>query len=90
MINWIINHNKKYRQANLWSAAMQLREEQKKVIQMNNVTEDNNQFVEQQAEMLRSQHVVFAKAHNEDEAQKMQQIYAELENVPLLPVLAIA
>ncbi len=89
MINWIINHNKKYRQANLWSAALQGREEQKKAISIHTVAQNEMQEVEQSQEML-SQHVIFAKANNEDDSQKMQQIYAELENVSLSPALAFA
>lgn len=78
----------KYRLAQTWINAYQVREAKKKIDESDFSFEKNfgTQF-----NCLALPETIFTQAdkgHNSDEAKKIQEIYSELKNVALLPVIA--
>lgn len=96
-MNFFKNNNKNYRQADLWLEAFAIREEQKKALQLQQITQSQEDCSVELSEIRNDeikQHpqVIFSKAdggHNNEEASKIQQIYAELEDLPLSPIFAL-
>lgn len=82
---------KKYNQSNIWIEQFKVREDKKQYVQsivLSQVHDKENSVVYSAAEQ-----VVFTRAdigHNREETEKIQQIYHELEDAPVIPVYAFA
>ena len=80
--------NRNHHQAQNWLAALALRESKKRPVQE---IVPSQTFVPQ-VNLVKPQ-VVFTRydlGHNESEAQKIRELYNELENVSLLPIFALS
>ncbi len=86
----IKNYLKKYHEANLWITEKAILEEKKKALGMieetNVQTQQVAQPVSQHAQIIFSHYDI---GHNEEEKNKIQQIYSELEDLVRMPTLAI-
>lgn len=70
--------NNKYNQSQIWLKAFKIREDKKQILQEVEKTE----IKIQELKTLNQQQVVFTyadKGHNEEEAKKIQGLYAELQ-----------
>lgn len=88
MMNVFKKHNK-FQQAQLWIEQAQVREDKKQAIQP--VVSSQEIVQDQQSIFVQQTNTVFTKedrGHDEQETQKIQTIYKELEDVIRFPVIS--
>lgn len=85
MIQKLINYLKKYHEANLWLEQAYIREEKKQALQAVATVQAGPAEVGIPYEAITNQpHIVFTHydvGHNQEEKNKIQQLYAELEDL---------
>ena len=80
----------KYNQSEIWKNALQVREEKKQTLASTVISQE--QFVKINAAYPNQPQVIFTQAdrgHNQEEANKIQQLYRDLRDVTVSPKLAI-
>jgi hypothetical protein len=90
MTHKIKNYLKKYHEANLWLELSYVREEKKQALQ--STTEAQTGFEPVSETILHQPQVVFTHydvGHNQEETNRIQELYNELDRLPLLPRLAV-
>ena len=91
MMKLFTNHKKNYRDANNWIEQMQIREAKKQEIIATAFAQPA--VIAQQEIVSQNVKTVFTKAdmgHTVEESRQIQQIYAELADVPLSSFFALA
>lgn len=83
------NQNKNYKEANLWMESLRVREEQKQNVQTNTVPTES--VLAQQVPTAQVNRTIFTQAdrgHNQEETNKIQQLYKDLGDLPVIPTFA--
>lgn len=89
MIRQIKNYLKKYHEANLWLEHAYVREEKKQALETTTAASETvyptSDSVVIQPQVVFSQYDV---GHNEEETNRIQELYHELDDAPFLPTFA--
>lgn len=91
MIQTIKTYLKKYHEANLWLELSYVREEKRQALEVTTeaLTELEPEY-EYAANQPQTVFTHYDAGHNQEETNRIQELYKELDRLPLMPGLAIA